>query len=301
MIVLVLLTAALAQDPPPAAPTASTPDPGTIVVWGSRDPKIVRAEIDEQLKKMGFVAAIRVGDKVIYNSLRAGYGRVEVWDDGRYHVIVPTMALQSVAPQHAATLQAGPPNAPGIGTGLDAGASRTPTFGPVFAVNGRRVSIKRQADITEAIAPKMREWNDAIADEALAARIDVLKRDLREDWAGPGDAATRRARIAARWLATADSPAGAKVRAAIRTFVATNVTPSGQGYTEAEIAALDARRLFPDDWAGVSPRQRTPWTPPPPVATTWSRVIRPGAPLVLAGIDRLPPEVLAPKELGLVE
>ena len=304
---LLRLASALAADPESVVPAEVPVAEGTIVVWGDRDPVVVRSELDEQLKKMGFPLGIRLGDKVVYESLRAGYGRVEVWDDGRVHVTVPVMAMQSpVMPQYRLSPRAGPDGAPGISDGRDAlalGPNGRPqvTAGPTFAVNGRRVAIKRQADLTEALAPKVREWNDAIADVALRERLMVVTEGLHTDWSAGRDARTRRSQIAARWLATADSPSGAKVRALIRSFVATVVAPSGEGFTAAEIEALNAQRLFPDDWAGVSPPGQPEWISPPPVSTSWVWLQRPGSPLVLAGIEMLPAEMVQPREFGRAE
>jgi hypothetical protein len=205
----------------PAFAEEPAPD-DEIVVEGRIGVDEARAALDEALRRDGYVIGVPIGrGRTVWFNRERWKGRMVVSDDGLIEPHVGWLVPLVVVPA----------------------AHRIVVSGLVGSPRQARQTEDRMLAAIEPFAGTLR---DAIGEDALQRRLEEVGREVDAIWHGPAAPADRRAAIVARWLATADNDAGARVRARIRRYVR-DVVQADAPFTPAELDAANARRTFPDE------------------------------------------------------
>lgn len=255
MLLLALLSFARADDPPPpppATPTGkapapapgSTPPPLSAKVAGeeidvneSREVLRKRAELFEALVQEGYVRRKRQGeDRTVFLSEDPWKPQVIVHDDGwvyfkrqppRIHAPGKSFADQGSPAAYLLCIIA-PTSCISIGGWL---------------VSDRKLSGV-QGEVLASTQEKIRAMNDAVARRELGRRLnDDIPRDLEMVWARTElPASERKVLLFEYWDARTDTPEGEAAKLAIEAFFRGVVQQSDTPFSEAELAALNAKR-----------------------------------------------------------
>ena len=222
MLPLLLLGAALAQDP--------VPD-DEMIVEGDREQAAWDA-LDETMWAQGYHRKTRRDGSVVYRppSKQRWKPKIVVQPEGIYHFRSPQVVFQGLY------TGVSPP-------GTDIAGMPSPSsiqLGVRFWMTSRRKLKGHEHRLADTIHPDIREINDAIAARAHAERLLSTITEIEALWAGPGTPADKRAQLAALWLTRLGSPEGLAVRALISDFITEVVTYSEAPYTQAELDAIRA-------------------------------------------------------------
>lgn len=230
-----------AETPPPSPPPALAPGPTEeMIVVGAREIARRRAEIDQDLRDMGYKAKDK-GDVTVYRPASVWHPSVLVYDDG-------FVMLKRTPPRF---------DPPIAGTSNLRYLACLPPFTPMcLRLGGWMVSptklTPQKAKVAEAIDPEVDAWQAAIIRHANAVRLgqDVPNR-LTATWeqgapledGGPSlpDPVARRQAILEFWATRADTAEGAAVREVTGDFIRYIIQDSPWPASPDEIAATEAR------------------------------------------------------------
>lgn len=238
---LLLLALALAEDPPPAAPSASPPETvdETVVIWA--DPAVAKARdaLNLALREEGYVRTERREDRTIFKSSSPWKPRVILHDDGWIY------------------LRREPPRVHSPGRSFaDQGSPAAYLWCVIMpsacvSIGGWMVSEKKlntiEGHLLEATRDEVQALNEAIARRALARRLnDEIPADLERIWGLPDPPEVRRRLLFEYWDSRTDTDAGAEARAAIEAFLRAVVQTSATPFTEAELAEFNRVKTTPE-------------------------------------------------------
>ena len=141
-------------------------------------------------------------------------------------------------------------------------AFRTPNnavSGGMSAIWNSPRATKADCDrIVRDVWPSLATYRDALANEALAVRLIEVDRLLYAAWRDSAPAEQRRARVAAMWLNTTDTPAGASVRLHVEAFTVREVQREAP-FTTMEVELVQAsHREFLDSFDPTGWAERDP-------------------------------------------
>ncbi|MCB9795905.1 MAG: hypothetical protein H6741_24685 [Alphaproteobacteria bacterium] len=230
-VALLSLLTASAQEPADAdAPSLE------IIVQESVNVVKARADLDLALEELGYPGGIALGRRTLYLHVQPWKPHVVVFEAGfarvHGHLVTPLAPLISALPWAAGTNGA-QVQVPGVWA-------------------DPRTMHAMEARVVDALRPWIRDWQDAMADEALAIRQEQLRvqsraiweRGLSPDGGALDSVEARRLALAGLWLNTADNAAGATARAIVMDYIDQVVQRSGAPFTEAEVEAINAARGF---------------------------------------------------------
>ncbi len=213
-----------------------------IIVFGRREIARRRAELDRDLRKMGYKAKDREG-VTVYRPESAWKPSVFVYDDG--YVI-----LRRSPPRFESYVE-GQSN-------LRYLACIPPFTLMCIKLGGVLVSERKltpqKMEVVDAIQPRLKAWQGAISRDVMSTRLgQEIPSMLVATWergepTEPGEPALptpeqRRVAILEFWATRADTPEGAAVRAVVSDFVRLVIQESDTPATPAEIAAAEAQCL----------------------------------------------------------
>lgn len=247
--------AALAQaaDAPAPEPEPAPPVSEEVTVVGEAVEQ-ARQQVIAQVEALGYDKVRRKDDRTVFRDPDTPYhGKVVLYDDGRL-----------------ATRRTGP-----AGRKIEpiAGTRVRPYFlclvDPMYCVSGGSWYVAsskwRQYEdrVVEATAAPLGTLGDRLADQALAAKLEVLPDGLDALWTrgiplegGPALVTyeERRAALLDYWDSRTETTWGLAVRELVAGFVRAEVQRGDHPYTAEEQAAFDARRRSAEPF---------PWSPPP--------------------------------------
>jgi len=234
-----------------------TPDEQIIVI-GRREIARRRAEIDRDLKKLGYAARDR-GDVTVYRPDVYWHPSVWVYDDG--FVVVKRSPVRFEPPIE--------------GSSPLRYLACLPPFTPMCVrlagqtINKRKLEPQK-AEVVYAIQPEVRAWQEALAHQATSVRVGqevpallvgTWERGEPMDPGGPTlpTPVDRRRAILTFWATRADTEEGSAVRAVVSDFVRYVVQESDTPATPAEIGAAEAMCAC----GALLPAQAPPASPAP--------------------------------------
>ncbi|MEQ1502010.1 MAG: hypothetical protein ABMB14_07250, partial [Myxococcota bacterium] len=217
------------------------PEPYEVVVYGELQVAKARQAVVQTLTELGYDAqVIDRGDHVVYRHEEPWHGEVVVYDDGWVQVERQPMRVEGRQMPWAAR------NSPGAWAGcvvwpwLCIRAS-----GATF---GHRKWMGLESRTVDAVAPKVRDFGDRVADLATTRKVDALPDRLIALWddgrpldpAAPTLAtpADRRRALYTYWVSRTDTEWGHAVQDAVEAFCRAVVQTSDAPFTPAELAAL---------------------------------------------------------------
>ena len=253
-MVLLLATLAFADDSPPivtpvaapAPPASPAPPPAvtpvgeervdeTVEVWADSRVAAARAALFQSLRDEGYRKGLHRGDETIFRSYTPWEPRVIVNDDGwvnlkreppRVHAPGEAFSDQGSRASYLLCIIA-PTACVSVG---------------VWLVSPRKLNAAK-ADVLDATRDEVRALNDAVARHYLQRRVNTdIPLDLEHVWAAELPIEDRRQLLLEYWDSRVDSPEGDLARMAVEAFMRGVVMQSDTPFTDAEIAAMNARR-----------------------------------------------------------
>jgi hypothetical protein len=254
-LLLALLAPASAEEGAAGAPEAGAPeeeappDPDSappplwapvgrdeLIVRGEEEVLRYRAQVFQSLVEEGYRRRIRRGDRTIFLSEDPWKPRVIVHDDGwvyfrreppRVHAPGRSYADQGSPAAYLLCIIA-PTSCVSVGGWL---------------VSPRKLNAVK-AELLDTTKDEVRSMNDAVARRELGQRLYAdIPRDLEQVWSREDlPASERRALLFEYWDSRTETPEGDAAKEAVASFLRGVVQQSETPFTEAELAALNAKR-----------------------------------------------------------